>query len=199
MTATITHRFGVLDDLGFAQRTGLLILCAMTCCWGFTNNTILLIFASKVGFPMAVAVCSVVNSWKRLIHLLYYTLLLCGAGFLFFQYQADIVVEAGMVNNYNPARMDFYLATGLGCALSIFWHHPIRINLVMASAGLASLLPACIMAGYCLARGKYDSAVSSGLLYVEYLSGLYLGALSHHFVEWVYLKYRKYRSRYGSS
>jgi len=66
-----SHRFGVIDDLGFMLRSGLLILFGATCCWGFVNDNLLLIFASKVGFPMAVAVCAISVNWKQIISLLY--------------------------------------------------------------------------------------------------------------------------------
>ncbi len=177
------HRFGVIDDLGFFLRTGLLVLCGLTCCWGFVNDTILLVFASKVGFPMAVAVCAVSVKWKQCIPLLYYTVLLFDTGYIFFLYHPDVIIQASIISKYNPDWMDFYLATGLGLALSVLWNHPIRINVVVASAGLASLLPACIMTGYHLKQGQIATALRSLSLYGEYTGGLVIGATLHQFFE----------------
>lgn len=176
-------RFAVLDDLTLAQRSSLLILCSLTCCWGFANNTVLLIFASKIGFPMAVAACSIALNWKQIMSLSYYTILLGSVGFAFFRYRSDIVIEPSLTSLYNPDWIDFYLALGLGYALGAFWHHPIRINLIVASAGLASLLPACVMAGYQLRQGNLDMALDSLSLYGEYLGGLVLGAMIHHWMD----------------
>ncbi|MGI9214057.1 MAG: DUF389 domain-containing protein [Methylococcaceae bacterium] len=182
------HRFGVLDDLGFYSRSGLLILCSLTCCWGFVNNTVLLVFASKIGFPMAVAVCSVTVRGKHIVSVLYYTILLCITVFLYFLVHPFFVMDAEIISRYYPSRMDFYLAMGLGFALSAFWYHPIRINLIVASAGLASLLPACIMTGYHLARVNLDMVWNSQALYGEYVLGLVLGSLIHQEIEYVVFK-----------
>lgn len=84
--------------------------------------------------------------------------------------------------------MDFYLALGLGYALSAFWNHPIRINLIVASAGLASLLPACVMAGYHIKQGNMEPALNSLALYGEYVTGLILGALAHQWMEYLSMK-----------
>lgn len=182
------HRFGVLDDLGFVSRSGLLILFGLTCCWGFVNDTVLLVLASKIGFPMAVAVCSVTVNGKQIISVLYYTILLLVTGFFYFSINPLVFIDYEIISRYHPTRMDFYLATGLGFALSALWHHPIRINLIVASAGLASLLPACIMSGYHLARGNMDMVWSSQALYGEYVSGLILGALIHQEIEYILSK-----------
>jgi hypothetical protein len=69
------------------------------------------------------------------------------------------------------------LAIGMGCALSHFWHHPIRINIIILSAGLTSLLPACIMAGYQLAHGNLYLAVDSLYLYSQYVFGMLAGSM----------------------
>lgn len=181
----VAHKFNVLDDLSLVARSSLLVLCALTCCWGFVNDTILLVFASKIGFPMAVAICSVTVDRKRSLTLVYYTVLLCATGYEYFRIEPGLAIKVEIIGRYNPDPMDFYLATGLGYALSAFWNHPIRINLIVASAGLASLLPACVMAGYCLQRGLISMAFDSLTLYGEYVGGLAFGATLHQGLEWL--------------
>lgn len=191
----VAHKFNVLDDLSLVARSGLLVLCALTCCWGFVNDTILLVFASKIGFPMAVAICSVTVDRTRSLTLVYYTALLCVTGYGYFRIEPGLAIKAEIIARYNPAPMDFYLATGLGCALSAFWNHPIRINLIVASAGLASLLPACVMAGYCLQRGLIGTAFDSLTLYGEYVGGLVLGTVLHQGFEWLNLTLQQLTAR----
>lgn len=173
-------KFTVLDDISFSNRTLLLLLWGLTCCWGFGNNTVLLVFASKVGFPLAVVVCALTNNFKQqVINLIYYTLLLIGVGYLFFSWQTTLVIAPTVIASYRPDIFDLLLALGLGWALANFWTHGIRINIIVASAGLASLLPACIMAGYQLAHNDLLLALNSLYLYSEYVVGMSLGALIH--------------------
>ncbi|MBM3202325.1 DUF389 domain-containing protein [Candidatus Woesearchaeota archaeon] len=179
------HRFGVIDDLGFVLRTSLLVLCGLTCCWGFVNDAPLLVLASKVGFPMAVAVCAISIHWKQFLSLLYYTVLLCNTGYFYFLYNPAVILPLNIIDRYIPQWMDLYLATGLGLALSILWNHPIRINVVVASAGLASLLPACIMTGYHLQQHNMEMALASLALYGEYSGGLVVGAILHRLFEYL--------------
>jgi hypothetical protein len=87
----------------------------------------------------------------------------------------------------------YILASGLGFALSEFWNHPIRVNLIIVSAGLASLLPACIMAGYHFSHGAIDAGIGSLALYSQYVFGMLLGALSHLYLSRIDLTSRATR------
>jgi len=173
-------KFNVLDDISFTNRTLLLLLWGATCCWGFANNAVLLVFASKIGFPLAVTVCALTNNFKRqVINLLYYTFLLISIGYIFFSWRSDLSIVPAVVSAFQPNIFDFLLAIGLGWTLANFWTHGIRINIIVASAALASLLPACIMAGYQLAHNDLLLALNSLYLYSEYVIGMAAGALIH--------------------
>ena len=65
----------------------------------------------------------------------------------------------------------------MGWALSHFWYHTIRINIIILSAGLTSLLPACIMAGYQLAHGNLYLVLDSLYLYSQYVFGMLAGSI----------------------
>lgn len=173
-------KFNVLDDITFLNRTLLLLLCGITCCWGFANNTVLLIFASKVGFPLAVAVCAMTNNFRQqLIQMLYYTVFLIGVGLIYFTLHSNSIIIPEITSKFNPTTIDFLLAIGLGWALSNFWDHSVRINIIVASAGLATLLPACIMAGYQLSHSNLLLAADSLYLFAQYVGGMAIGALIH--------------------
>jgi hypothetical protein len=171
-------KFNVLDDISVLNQTLLLTLCGVTCCWGFANATILLVFASKVGFPLAVTACGMSSNFRQHSKMMiYYTILLIVIGFTFFYINNQFVIVDDMASKFQPSWFDLSLAVGLGWALSKFWHHPIRINVIVASAGLATLLPACIMAGYQLAHGNWNLVVDSLYLYSQYVGGMLAGAL----------------------
>ena len=46
------------------------------------------------------------------------------------------------------------------------------------SAGLTSLLPACIMAGYYISKLELAPALDSILLYLQYVVGMYIGTVA---------------------
>ena len=169
-------KFNVLDDISLPARSLLLLVCGLTCCWGFVNNTILLVFASKVGFPIAVASCAISNNRKQILSVLYYTAFLILVGTVYFTIN-DYEIAMNLTKNYVPTLTDLLLAIGLGGALAYFWDHTIRINIIVMSAGLASLLPACIMAGYWISHGIIPLAVSSLSLYFQYVLGMAAGAM----------------------
>lgn len=169
-------KFDVLDNISFGARSFLLVLCGLTCCWGFVNNTILLVLAGKIGFPLAVCVCAISYNHKQIANLCWYTLLLVLTGTLFFL-TYPVEVDFAMRKNFVPSWLDFLLAVGLGAALEYFWNHGIRINVIVMSAGLASLLPACVMAGYYISQWQVSLAEQSLLLYLQYVFGMYIGAL----------------------
>jgi hypothetical protein len=169
-------KFNVLDDISLAARSLLLLVCGLTCCWGFVNDTILLVFASKVGFPIAVASCAISNNRKQILSVLYYTAFLVLVGTVYFAVN-DYEITTSLTKNFVPTLTDLLLAVGLGGAMSYFWNHTIRINIIVMSAGLASLLPACIMAGYWISHGIIPLAVSSLLLYFQYVLGMALGCI----------------------
>ena len=169
-------KFNVLDDISLPARSLLLLVCGLTCCWGFVNNTMLLIFASKVGFPIAVASCAISNNRKQILSVLYYTAFLILVGTVYFTIN-DYEIAMNLTKNYVPTLTDLLLAIGLGGALAYFWDHTIRINIIVMSAGLASLLPACIMAGYWISHGIIPLAVSSLSLYFQYVLGMAAGAM----------------------
>lgn len=169
-------KFTVLDDLKLWQRTLLLTLCAGSCCWGFVNNTILLVFAGKIGFPIAVAACAMSNNSRQVLSMLYYTAFLVVAGFGYFLFNDQYVITTELTKNFVPSWTDLVLATGMGWALSHFWNHTIRINIIILSAGLTSLLPACIMAGYWFSHDNLSAGVASLALYFQYVIGMWLGA-----------------------
>ena len=170
-------KFNILDDIPYTHRLTLLAVCTLSCCWGFVNNTILLVLAGKIGFPLAVAVCAVSQNQQRIRDIMIYTALILSVSFLYFSlgWSGDIVEN--MTKNFYPSNTDAVLAVGLGWCLAHFWNHGIRINIVVMSAGLASLLPAVTMAGYWLSRGEFVTAQWSMALYGQYVFGLILGAL----------------------
>jgi hypothetical protein len=153
----------------------MLILCGITCCWGFVNNTILLVLAGKIGFPLAVASCALSNNHRQIASMSWYTALLITLGTVYF-YINPVSIDTKLTENYIPTWHDLLLAIGLGSALSAFWNHAIRINVIVMSAGLASLLPACIMAGYWLSQNNWSGAIDSIELYLQYVIGMCAGA-----------------------
>lgn len=177
------RKFDVLDDISFGYRSLLLVLCVFTCCWGFVNNAVLLILASKIGFPIAVVACAMLKKLRQVVLMGYYTLLMVVIGWLFFASHPEIVIDAALVKNFVPSGMDQALAIGLGFALGKFWHHPIRVNLIVMSAGLASLLPACVMAGYQFSHEGYVEGGFSLALYFQYVLGMFFGAVIESWYE----------------
>ena len=168
--------FNVLDDVPFVHRSLLLVLCGLTCCWGFVNNTILLVFASKIGFPLAVTACSIGCDRRNSLKMIYYTLLLVVVGCLFF-YFYNAAIDLSVTKNFHPSIIDLLLAIGLGGALKTFWNHRLRINVIIMSAGLASLLPACIMTGYFIILNDVPGLTNSFALYLEYVVGIVIGSM----------------------
>ena len=175
-------KFTVLDDLFLWQRTLLLLICGLTCSWGFINNTILLVLASKIGFPLAVAACAITNNPRQILSVLYYTVWLTAIGAIYFWFNSAAIVPIEITRNYIPTWHDFILAIGLGWALSHFWNHAIRINIIVLSAGLSSLLPACVLAGYWLVRDNIPGAVGSLELYFQYIVGMCIGAVADQII-----------------
>lgn len=168
-------KFNVLDDISLLAKTLLLLICALSCAWGFVNNTILLVFAGKVGFPFAVANCAILNNRKQILNVAYYSIFLILFGYVYFLVN-NYEIATSITKNFAPTITDFLLAVGLGGALSYFWNHTIRINIIVMSAGLASLLPACVMTGYWISKGMIFVAIDSLLLHLEYVIGIALGA-----------------------
>jgi hypothetical protein len=168
-------KFAVLDDLSLTSKILLCILCGIGCCWGFVNNNVLLIFASKVGFPMAVVICSVSNSIRNIVYLILYVLILIAVGWLYF-YQTQIVLITELTKNFVPTTTDFIIAIGLGMSLNYFWDHVTRINIIVMIAGMASLLPACIMAGYWASYSQWADMSDSLLLWGQYAVGIFVGS-----------------------
>jgi hypothetical protein len=107
--------------------------------------------------------------------MLWYTVLLVVVGTLYFYFN-PVLIDSTLTKNYIPTWHDLLLALGLGSALSAFWNHAIRINIIVMSAGLASLLPACIMAGYWISQQNLAGTVSSIELYLQYVLGMATGA-----------------------
>lgn len=168
-------KFTVLDNVALIPKILLCILCGIGCCWGFVNNAVLLVFASKVGFPMAVVICAVKNNLKNLAHLFVYTVTLVAVGWLYF-YQAQVVLDPELTKNFVPTATDFVIAVGLGMALNYFWDHVTRINIIVMIAGMASLLPACVMAGYWASSAQWNNMTNGLLLWAEYAVGIFIGS-----------------------
>jgi hypothetical protein len=168
-------KFDVLDNISFRDRTLLLILCGLSCCWGFVNNTILLVLAGKIGFPLAVSVCAITVNKKQIQSVAWYTVLLIAVGTGYFTLN-PVTIDTVLTKNFIPTTTDLILALGLGAALSYFWSHAIRINLIVMSAGLASLLPACIISGYWISKAEIVPALNSIALYAQYVLGMCAGA-----------------------
>ena len=175
-------KFTVLDDLTLWQRSLLLLLCAGCCCWGFANNIILAIFAGKIGFPFAVAVCAMSSRRQQILSVLFYTALLVTAGYCYFLVNPAVAITTELTKNFVPTATDLTLAVGVGWALSHFWNHTIRINIIILSAGLTSLGPACIMAGYWLSHNDFANAAASMMLYAQYVIGLWAGVLVDNYI-----------------
>jgi hypothetical protein len=168
-------KFTVLDDVALAPKILLCMLCGIGCCWGFVNNAVLLVFASKVGFPMAVVICAVKNNLKNLAHLIVYVITLVAVGCLYF-YQVQVVLDPELTKNFVPTATDFVIAIGLGMALNYFWDHVTRINIIVMIAGMASLLPACVMAGYWASSAQWNNMADGLLLWGEYAVGIFIGS-----------------------
>ena len=168
-------KFTVLDDVALTAKILLCVLCGIGCCWGVVNNTVLLVFASKVGFPMAVVICAVKNNLKNLAHLIVYVATLVAVGWLYF-YQAQVELSPGLTRNFVPTTTDFVIAVGLGMALNYFWNHVTRINIIVMIAGMASLLPALIIAGYWASSAQWDNMLESLLLWAQYAVGIFVGS-----------------------
>jgi hypothetical protein len=170
-------KFDILDDIPYTHRLILLTVCTLSCCWGFVNNTILLVLAGKIGFPLAVSACSIEQNHQRVRDMLIYTGSIFAVAWLYFFFVWSGYIPESMTKNYYPSNTDAVLAVGLGWCLAHFWHHAIRINIVVMSAGLSSLLPAVAMSAYWTARGEVDSAYWSLVLYCQYVFGMILGAV----------------------
>ena len=168
-------KFTALDDIPLTAKILLCILCGIGCCWGFVNNTVLLIFASKVGFPMAVVICAIRNNARNLVHLVLYVAVLIAVGWIYF-YQVPVVLVPELTKNFVPTTTDFVIAVGLGVALNYFWDHVTRINIIVMIAGMSSLLPACIMAGYWASYAHWSDMTNSLLLWAEYAVGIFIGS-----------------------
>ena len=168
-------KFTVLDDLPLTSKILLCILCGIGCCWGFVNNAVLLVFASKVGFPMAVVICAIRNNARNLVHLILYVAVLIAVGWIYF-YQVPVVLVPELTKSFVPTATDFVIAIGLGMALNHFWDHVTRINIIVMIAGMASLLPACVMAGYWASYAHWGNMTNSLLLWGEYAVGIFIGS-----------------------
>jgi hypothetical protein len=175
MSDQTSKNFDVLDDLSSAHRSFLIMLCGLTCCWGFVNNTVLLILASKIGFPLAVVACSINVDYRNICKMIYYTILIVLLGWIYF-YLFNVEIDSNITKNFVPSATDFVLAVGLGGALKVFWNHKLRMNIIIMSAGLASLLPACIMIGYFIANSNISGIVNSCALYLQYVLGITIGS-----------------------
>ena len=169
-------KFTVLDDVALTPKILLCVLCGIGCCWGFVNNAVLLVFASKVGFPMAVVICAIKNNLKNLVHLIVYVATLVAVGWLYF-YQSPIELAPELTKNFVPTTTDFVIAVGLGMALNYFWNHGTRINIIVMIAGMASLLPALVMAGYWASSAQWDNMLESLLLWAQYAVGIFVGSI----------------------
>lgn len=175
-------KFDILDNISLRDRSLMLILCGLSCCWGFVNNTILLVLAGKIGFPLAVSVCAISINRKQIQSVVWYTILLILVSIVYFVFN-PVVIDYTLTKNYIPTITDLLLAIGLGAALSYFWNHAMRLNLIVMSAGLASLLPACIIAGYYISQAEFVPALQSIALYLQYVAGMWLGATIINYFE----------------
>lgn len=175
MGAEHSMKFTVLDDLPLTSKILLCVLCGIGCCWGFVNNTVLLVFASKVGFPMAVVICAIKNNAKNLKHLILYLAILVFVGWIYFD-QMPMVLPLELTKNFVPTKTDFLIAVGLGASLNYFWDHVTRINIIVMIAGMASLLPACVMAGYWASLAQWSQMSDSLMLWAEYSLGIFIGS-----------------------
>jgi predicted membrane-bound spermidine synthase len=102
-------------------------------------------------------------------------LILVAVSWLYF-YQDPFVLATELTKNFVPTVTDFVIAIGLGMSLNYFWDHITRINIIVMIAGMASLLPACIMAGYWASYADWDNMTSSLLLCAEYAVGIFIGS-----------------------
>jgi len=153
----------------------MLTFCGVVCCWGFVVDNTLLIFASKVGYPIAIAAGSISQNFKKILSILYYTILLILVSILYFHFTGN-TISSTSIAKYVPSYTDFILAIGLGAALTHFWTHPLNLNVVVMAAALAFLLPAAIMAGYLFTHHAVFAGIHSLILYFEYVVGIYLGS-----------------------
>jgi hypothetical protein len=124
---------------------------------------------------MAVVICSINNNIKNAVYLILYVLILIAVGWLYF-YQTQIVLMTELTKNFVPTTTDFIIAIGLGMALNYFWDHVTRINIIVMIAGMASLLPACIMAGYWASYAQWADMYDSLLLWGQYAVGIFIGS-----------------------
>jgi len=168
-------KFNVLDDIKLHHKILLLTLCGLTCAYGFESGAILLIFAGKIGFPLAVAACAITVNRNQIFNMIFYTVFLVLLGIVYFSFNTS-QVDFLLTKNFHPSIIDFTLSIGLGAALGFFWNHPIRINIIILSAALASLLPACILAGYYITKNQFYESILSLGLYLEYVSGIIIGS-----------------------
>lgn len=151
------------------------MLCGLACCYGFAHNSILAVFASKIGYPIGVTACAISINKKSIYSVIWYAILLVTLGVVYF-FLDPLVVDHSIIKNFSPSIFDLIIAVGVGSALSYFWSHPVRLNLVVMCAGVASLLPACIACGYFLSHNELILALASIALYVEYVVGMFVGA-----------------------
>lgn len=177
----MSRKYDIFDDVPLTAKLLLMILCGIICCWGFVTNAILLVFGSKIGFPIPVALCAISNNKKQVFYVTAYTIGLVLVGFIYFSIQGGTIDPATIVR-YGPSITDFIIALGIGLTLSYFWNHLLRTNSIVMCAGVASLLPACIMTGYHLHTGNIPGAIDSIMLYFEYVVGISLGVI---LLEWL--------------
>ena len=124
---------------------------------------------------MAVVICAIRNNLRNLVHLITYVSVLIAVGWLYF-YQVPVVLATELTKNFVPSTTDFVIAIGLGVALNYFWDHVTRINIIVMIAGMSSLLPACIMAGYWINYAQWGNMTNSLLLWSEYAMGMFIGS-----------------------
>ena len=179
MTAPVVAntKFDVLQDVPLAARLLLLVICALTCAWGIHNNAPLLILASKIGFPLVLVPCSVVDNRNRVLPLLYYTFTIIAVGLAYFTIN-PVTVDNDLLKLFVPNVVDFGLAIALGLALSYFWDHAIRLNIIVMGAAMAYMLPACVVTGYYLSIHN-DLAWTSLAFHFSYAIGVFFGAWAH--------------------
>ena len=169
-------RFDTFDNINFIERTLMLSFCGLVCCYGFVTNNDLMLFASKVGFPIAIAAGAMANNIKKLLWIVYYAVLLICVGTIYFRITGN-TINPVVVQRYVPTITDGLLAIGVGMALTYFWEHALKLNVIVMVAGLAFLLPSAIMAGYLILNNQIAMSISSLGLYFEYIFGIYLGSL----------------------
>lgn len=172
----MSRKYDIFDDVPLTAKLLLMVLCGIVCCWGFVTNAILLVFGSKIGFPIPVALCAISNNKKQIFYVTAYTIGLVLVGFVYFAVQGG-TIDPEIIARFRPSITDAIIAVGIGLTLSYFWNHLLRTNSIVMCAGVASLLPACIMTGYHLYTSNIPGAVDSILLYFEYVAGISLGVI----------------------